>query len=231
MGADAINVAVNYTENPWCPSVITEEAARHLKRDPDTYPHVWLGDYNTKSDDQVLSGMWTLDEFTPGNDWDGPYIGADWGFSSDPTALVKSFIHNDNLYIFQELCKVGVEVIDTTGFFGGMAGSRHSVIRADSARPEIISHMRRHGYPKLAPAKKWPGSIEDGISTLRSFDQIVIHPQCPQFALEARLWRYKRDRITGDVLPVLKPGNDHLCDALRYSLEPLTKRLATTMAW
>jgi phage terminase large subunit len=231
MGDDAINVQVNYTANPWCPDVISEEADRHLRRDPDTYPHVWLGEYNTKSDDQVLAGRWAVDEFTPGDDWDGPYIGADWGFSSDPTTLVKAYVHGGKLYLFEELHKVGVEVVDTPRFFDRMEGSRHFTIRADNARPEIISHMRSHGFPKIRAANKWPGSVEDGISALRGYDKIIIHPQCPRAIDEARLWRYKRDKLTGDVLPKLIPGNDHIFDGLRYAIEPMTKRARAFAAW
>ena len=59
---------------------------------------------------------------------------------------------------------------------------------------------------------------------LRSFEKIVIHDRCKHAIEEARLWSYKTDRLTGDVLPALKPGNDHLmCDALRYSLGPLIR--------
>ena len=35
---------------------------------------------------------------------------------------------------------------------------------------------------------------------------------------------YKVDRLTGDVLPALKSGNDHIFDACRYALGPLISR-------
>jgi hypothetical protein len=43
------------------------------------------------ADAQVFSGKWIVDEFTPitgdhdaSKNWDGPYFGANWGFSTDP---------------------------------------------------------------------------------------------------------------------------------------------------
>jgi phage terminase, large subunit len=87
----------------------------------------------------------------------------------------------------------------------------------------MISHMRRHGFPGIRAADKWPGSVEDGISFLRGLDDIIIHPRCKYTAEEARLWSYKTDRLTGDPLPQLAPGSDHCWDAVRYSLSPIIR--------
>jgi len=216
-------VHVNYMDNPFCPQAIKNEANSAKIRDPNSYPHIWLGEYNTKSDDQVLADKWRVAEFQPMHHWEGAYYGADWGFSVDPNTLICCYIFEDVLYIRHELYKAGVEINDTPKFFEGMRGTKDHVIRADSARPEIISYMRQHGYPKIQPAEKWKGSVEDGISTLRGFKEIVIHPDCPYTAQEARLWKYKRDRLTDDILPVLIDANNHCWDAIRYALEPITK--------
>ena len=45
--------------------------------------------------------------------------------------------------------------------------------------------MRRHGFPGIRAADKWPGSVEDGISFLRGLDDIIIHPRCKYTAEEA----------------------------------------------
>jgi hypothetical protein len=38
------------------------------------------------------------------------------------------------------------------------------------------------------------------------------------------MWSYKQDKLSGDVLPVLKPGFDHIiCDSARYALEPIIR--------
>lgn len=220
---DMIVVHVNFTDNPFCPEVIKKEAARHLKRDPDGYAHVWLGGYNTKSDDQVLSGCWRVDEFEPAGHWDGPYLGADWGFATDPNTLLECWIADNALHIYQERYGHAIEIDDTPEFFDGIKNAKDHTVRADSARPEIISYMKRNGYPLVTAVEKWPGSVEDGISKLRGFDEIVIHPQCEHTVEEARLWKYKRDRLTGDVLPKLIDGNDHCWDAVRYAIAPLVK--------
>lgn len=219
----AIVVHVDFTDNPFCPSVIKDEAKRHLRRNPDSYPHVWSGQYNTKSDDQVLSGCWRVDEFEPSDSWDGPYMGADWGFATDPNTLIECWIHDNALHVYRERYGHAIEIDDTPEFFDGNPNAKTHTVRADSARPEIISYMQRNKYPLVTAVDKWPGSVEDGISKLRGFDEIVIHPCCEHSIEEARLWKYKRDRLTGDVLPKLIDSNNHCWDAIRYAIAPLVK--------
>ena len=97
---------------------------------------------------------------------------------------------------------------------------RHA-LRCDGARPESISYLRKHGFPKATAARKWPGSIEDGVAWLRSHDRIVIHPECPHIAEEARLWSHKVDRLTQDIRPEIVDKHNHGWDAVRYAVEPM----------
>jgi phage terminase large subunit len=89
---------------------------------------------------------------------------------------------------------------------------------ADSARPETISHMRKHGFPKILPALKGARSVEEGVEFLKSFD-IVVHPRCKHLIDELTLYSYKVDNLTGAVLPVLADKDNHCIDALRYACE------------
>lgn len=223
---NAIVTHVNFTDNIHCPQVMKDEARIWAKNDPDTYEHVWHGLHNTKSDDQVLHGKWIFEDYFNKTSWAGPYYGADWGFSTDPNALIECWVDEETntLYVRKEAWAQGVEIDNTPEFFSKMRGMDDYVIRADNARPEMIDYMKRHGYPKIKAAEKWPGSVEDGISKLRSFTKIVVHTDCPKFAEECRLYKYKRDRLTDDILPEVVKKHDHLMDALRYAIEPLTKR-------
>jgi phage terminase large subunit len=119
---------------------------------------------------------------------------------------------------------VGVDINDTPQLFDSVPNARDYTTRADSARPETISHMKKHGYPRMEAATKGPGSVKDGVAHLRGYKRIVIHPRCKHAAEEARLWSYKRDKLTGVVLPILIDRHDHCWDASRYALEPLIKK-------
>jgi phage terminase large subunit len=173
----------------------------------------------------VLGGKWRIAEFEPQADWDGPYQGGDFGFSQDPTAAVRVWVHGDTLYVEREAGKVGLELDDTATFVTGRIDRfADYVTRWDSARPESISHIRRHGLPRSEAVEKWKGSVEDGIAFLRSFREIVIHPRCVEAIKEARLYSYKVDRLTGDVLPDIVDANNHYWDAVRYALGPMIRK-------
>ena len=165
----------------------------------------------------------TVAGFEPGKDWSGPHYGADWGFSVDPSTLVRCWIDGRTLYIEHEAYAVGCDLDDTPKLFDSVPDARKHTIRADSARPETISHMRRNGYPLMLGVEKGKGSVEDGVEHLRSYERIVIHPRCVHAAEEARLWSYKTDKLSGDVLPVLLDKHDHIWDAVRYALAPIIR--------
>lgn len=211
---DMVCVSVNYQDNPFLPDEMRIEAERHKRRDPETYAHVWEGEYNTISDAQVFKEKFEVKEFeTPhGVQF---FHGADWGFSVDPTTLIRSFISGDVLYIDQEAYGVGVELDETPALFDTIPTSRQWPIKADCSRPETINHVAKKGF-RIVGAKKWSGSVEDGIAYLKSFRKIIIHERCTKTAHEFKKYAYKIDKMTGDVLPILVDKHNHCIDALRY---------------
>ncbi len=214
---------VSYKDNPYFPAVLREEANALLRADPEAHAHVWGGKPWARSDAQVLSGKWRVAEFTPGEGWQGPYYGADWGFAHDPTTLVRLWTHDSRLYLEHEAGGVQLDTDATVRAFDEIPDSRRYAIRSDSARPETIAEMRKRGF-RTEAAPKWSGSVQDGIQHLRSYSDIVIHPRCRRAIEEARLWRYKTDARTEEILPHLVSGNDHIWDAVRYALAPLIKK-------
>lgn len=225
-------VQMNYSDNPWFPSVLDEQR-KHQQHvmDLETYRHIWEGDYLKLSKAQILADKATIADFTPGPDWQGPYHGADWGFATDPTTAVKCWVYDSKLYVEHEVGQVGLELDETARvLISAIPDIERHTIRGDSARPETISYLKRHGLPRIEAVKKWPGSVEDGIAHLRSYSEIVIHPRCSGTIREASLYSYKADRLTGDVLPVIVDEENHYIDAIRYALAPLIKHTGFVFA-
>jgi len=216
---DAVVIEVNWQDNPWFPPELRADLEDDKARDPDKYLHVWGGAYSLNSEARVFRN-WKVEEFEPPKDVVYRF-GADWGFAIDPTVLVRCFIDGRKLYVDREVWKVGCEIDHTPKLFDQIPGSRKWPIRADSARPETVSYMRRQGFIVVG-ALKGVGSIEDGIEFLRSFD-IVVHPRCERVISELTLYSYKVDDHTGDILPILEDKNNHTIDALRYALEELRR--------
>lgn len=226
----AIVVRANYTDNPFLPAELREEMQYDRAGDPEVFAHVWLGEYNVKSEAQIFAGRYTIEEFTPGQDWDGPYFGADFGFSVDPTILVKCWLHAGKVYVEKESGKVGLD-IDHTGALWAkdIPEAARNVIRADSARPETISYLRRNGYSRITGVEKWSGSVEDGVDWLRARG-LVIHPSCRGTAQEARTYRYKVNKA-GDVLAQIEDANNHRFDAIRYAMGGHIKNRGKVTDW
>ena len=140
----------------------------------------------------------------------------------DPTAVTRCFIEDNCLYIDYESGGVGVEMEELPKLFDVVPDIRKWKIRADAARPETISYMARHGFNCVA-AEKWQGSVEDGIEYLRSFRKIYIHPRCKHVYEEFKYYSYKKDRVSGDILPIVVDAWNHYIDSIRYALQPYIK--------
>ncbi|MEQ1967687.1 PBSX family phage terminase large subunit [Xenorhabdus nematophila] len=223
---NAIIAEMNYDDNPWFPDVLEQERVNDQERlDGSTYAWIWEGAYLENSDKQVMANKYVIKEF-PDDLWqqaDRLLFGADFGFAKDPSTLLRMFILDNCLYIDREAYGVEVELDHMPEFYDQVPESRKWPIKADSARPETISYLKRQGF-NISAAKKWQGSVEDGITFLRGFKQIIIHPRCKETAKEARLYSYKTDRITGEVLPVIVDANNHCWDAARYGLDGYIKQ-------
>jgi phage terminase large subunit len=213
-------VEANYRDNPWLPDVLKAELEYDQQRDPDKFSHIWMGEYQTFSEARVFKN-WKIEEFERP---EGTIyrMGADWGFSVDPSVLIRASIEGNRLYIDHEAYMIGCEIVNLPDLFDRVPESRKWFIRADSARPETISYMQKNGYPKIQAADKGKGSVDDGISFLQSFD-IVVHPRCVHTIDELKSYSYKRDPLTEVVMPILEDKNNHVIDALRYACEGARK--------
>lgn len=220
---DIVVVNVNYVHNPW----FTEELKQHMNQmkavDYDRYLWVYEGKFNKRSDEQVFGGKWRIDNFEVKPEWHGPYFGMDFGFSTDPTAMVEVYIEElpggrRNIYINREYGKVGLEITDTPAAMEqSFPMAKRARWYADCARPETISHIKRSGFD-IHPCTKWPGSVEDGVTWLRGCDSIIIHERCKEMQNEAAMYSYKVDKLTGNVLTDIVDAFNHYWDAVRYSL-------------
>jgi phage terminase large subunit len=212
----AVMVEANWAANPHFPEVLRAEMDWDRARDPDKHEHVWLGGYLRVSEARVFRN-WRVEAFdTPA---DARFLfGADWGFARDPTVLLRCFLAGRVLHVDHEAYRIGCEIDRTPALFDTVPGARDETITADSARPETISYLQHHGFPRLRPAVKGPGSVKEGVEFLKSCD-ILVHPRCRHLIDELALYSYRTDPKTGEILAELEDRENHAVDALRYALE------------
>jgi phage terminase large subunit len=236
---DCIIIETSYLDNPRLPQVMLREAEWDRQRDADKYAHVWLGKYKKISELRVFRN-WKVEAIEAPIDIPRLF-GGDWGFSIDPTVLISGYMHPElkrTLVIDHEVYEVGCEIEDTPDlwdalFCDGLCPAKRSEcerpshgaarrwpIIGDSARPETISHMQRHGYKKLEPSKKGPNSVEEGVIFLQGLN-IIVHPRCRHAINELQFYSYKADPLTGRPTAILADKKNHVIDSARYMLEPL----------
>ena len=223
--ANARIVEINWMDNPWFPKVLNDERKEDLRLRPDTYDHVWGGQFLVRTEAQVFAGRYAVHNFEIRPEWHGPYYGIDFGFAKDPTTATELYVGDGDLWIRRDCGRVGLELDHTADFMiGEMPNIETHISRADSARPESISYLKRHGLPQIQSVKKWPGSVEDGVEHMKSYGQIHIHEEdAPGNSREFRLYSYEVDRLTGEIKPKIKDAHNHYIDADRYGLVPLMK--------
>lgn len=239
---------INYTENPFFPDVLRVEMEWDKSRDIEKYNHVWLGLHKTNSEARVFKKVEVREVPEPPADTVFRF-GADWGYSVDPSVLLRMWIDGRTLYIDREAYRVGCETEDLPKLFAGKDGANEGEvwtpeleaaypgiedakkwpITADSARPETISHMNKRGF-KMTGARKGPNSVAEGIEWLQSYD-IVIDPSCKHAAYEFTSYAFKIDDKTNQVLPILVDKDNHVIDAARYGTESLRKPRHNIAAW
>lgn len=214
---------VNYPDNPWFPDELRTEMEYTRGRDIDKYNHVWLGQYRQNSEARVFRN-WRVEEFDSPNNVEYR-LGADFGFSIDPSIAVRLWIDGRRIYIDHEAHGFGVEIVNLPKLFMSIPDAEKYWMTADSSRPETISHIRNNGFPRIAPALKGARSLEEGVEWLKSYD-IIIHPRCRHVIDEFTHYSYKVDPLTGQILGVLEDKDNHAIDAVRYATEGARRALS-----
>jgi phage terminase large subunit len=214
---------MNWSDNPWFPAELDAERRRSLADDPDAYDWIWEGNPRKISDAVIFKGKFSIETFeTPPKT--RFMFGADWGFGPDPTVLVRCFEQDGYLYVDQECYALGLDLDRIAPTWKkAIPGCEKENIYADNSQPQTINHVKGFGF-RIGPAKKWSGSVEDGIAFLRGYKKIIVHERCYYTGQEMKLYSYKTDRVTDEVLPIVVDKHNHCIDALRYALDRRIRR-------
>ena len=196
---------------------LTADDIRDLENEKDPYYHnvYTLGNWGVLGN--VIFKNWKTDDLLPVRDQlTNHKIGLDFGFSSDPAALIVT--HYDKahktIYVYDELYETGL-TNDVLATILKEKVERRPVV-CDSAEPKSIQELRGHGVLAL-PARKGKDSVLYGIQWLQQ-QTIVIDSRCINTRNELSQYKWKED-AAGNALPVPIDRNNHLIDALRYAYE------------
>ena len=130
------------------------------ERRPNRYKHTILGSWLDKAEG-VIYNNWSIGEFKQV----GKIVfGQDYGFSNDPSTLIKTSIDKDNKIIYVQQCFYQTKLTTSEIAVLNKKYAGDNLIVGDSAEPRLINELSRHN--KVVPAIKGQGSITYGISLL-----------------------------------------------------------------
>ena len=217
---DVLIINLNWGDNERWTKALERERLEMLETDPDEYDHVYEGKCRHISKDLIYASKFISADFeTPKNAVF--YQGLDFG-DSHPFAFVRCFIESETntLFIDQEAYGHKVDLEDYSTHMQHIKDHKKWLTICDSASPGSIRKLSQLGF-NVEGTDKNHAPVADGIRFIRSFKRIVVHTRCTNMLNEFKSYKYKKDPKTDVVTPVIIKESDHLCDALRYSLNKL----------
>ena len=213
-----------YKDNPWLSDADRAIYEYMRENNPERYAIDGEGQWlNTEG--QVFTN-WAVQEcdedemnYSPLNEhpqWKAIY-GLDFGFTNDPTAIVKSYINNitKEIYIADVIYEYHLTNPQISNLIKYKRWDKELII-CDSAEPKSIKELQTLGI-RCKGAKKGKDSIIAGIKKLQEYN-IYINPLLKDTISEFQLYRY------GDSGKIID-ANNHSIDALRYSMQGIKSNI------
>ena len=205
---DASFLKTNYLDNPFLEKTLVDEIERLQFTDEQYWQIYGLGE---KGISKAVIFNYVEYNSIP-SDAEFVALGMDFGFTNDPTALVKIYKKELNLYIEELLYRTMMTTNDIHNFLKN--NIINQTIYADSAEPRIIEELRRMGW-SIRPSLKGKDSINAGIDLLKRY-KLHIHKDSINAIQEFRNYKWKEDR-SGKLTNTPEDKNNHITDAVRYA--------------
>ncbi len=202
-----------YQDNAW----LTADDVRDLESETDTYYRdvYTLGKWGVLGN--VIFQNWRVEDLSEMADqFTNRRVGLDFGFSSDPAALVVTHYDKKHktIYLYNEHYERGLtndvlarELLAKVG---------QDAVICDSAEPKSIVELKQHGV-RANSAHKGKDSVDYGIQWLQQ-QTIIIDAKCINARNELSTYHWKQDG-SGRAMRQPVDKDNHLIDALRYAYE------------
>lgn len=170
----------------------------------------------------VVIGRWAdIAEGVIFTDWEEgefdnslPYLyGQDYGFSIDPTTLVKVAVDEKRKRVYVKECFHTTQQLKLDAVYNmnlAHIDDPDDLIVADSAEDRLIADLKEKGL-NIEECEKGPGSVKAGIADLMDYT-IVVDPESINIKRELKtyVWSDKKANIPVD-------ANNHTIDPIRYA--------------
>lgn len=143
------------------------------------------------------------------------YLGMDFGYSSDPTAICEVCITDDTLYIDEECYRTQMlnsDIINVLKEKNRREKFTFKII-SESADPRLVDEIYNAGLD-IHPVHKYTGSVMAGIMKMLEY-KIKITRRSANAIKEFKNYTYRQDK-EGKWLNEPIDGFNHIIDAVRY---------------
>ena len=175
-------------------------------RRPNRYKHTIEGSWLDKAEGVIFTD-WSIGDFQQVGK---VVFGQDYGFSNDPSTLVKTSIDKENKVIYIQLCFYQTKLTTSEIAVLNKKFAADNLIVGDSAEPRLITELSRDC--NVVPAIKGQGSITFGISLLQDYDLVITEDSTDLIKeFNNYCWLEKKSQTPVD-------NFNHAIDALRYAV-------------
>jgi len=205
---DCEKYVTTYKDNPYLPKEMVEAIEELKTKNPKYWKIYGQGEF--AANDKAVFEFELVDDF----DADFVAFGIDFGFSSDPCAMVAVYRKDTNIYLEEVFYEKGMVTNDIVRKLQENQIDKSYEIWADSADPRLIEEIYRNGF-NIKPVKKGADSINFGISVMKNH-KIHILKSSQNIINEMYAYEYITDKY-GYVTDKPQGGLDHAIDAARYA--------------
>lgn len=206
---DVTRYWTNYKNNPYLEKTVVKAIEELQRTNPKAWKVYGLGEYTTneKAVFQFNQCEWIPEtaEFVA--------YGIDFGFASDPTAIVSVWKNDGEIYFVEHCYEKSMVTSDIADVLRKLVNGREE-IWADSAEPRLIEELSRMGF-NIRPVIKGRDSINFGIQVMQNY-KINIPKSCQNLVNEFYGYEWETDRF-GRMQDKPIDFNNHLIDAARYA--------------
>jgi len=194
----------------YMPEVIRLEMEDDKEKRPALYRHKWLGEPSTL--ERKIYRDWNIMDEIP---FGARLVrrGVDFGYSNDPSAIVDVYYYNGGYIVDEVVYQKGMSNKDIADAI--KVTDQSCLVIADSAEPKSIDEIRLYGITIL-PAKKGPGSINQGIQYVQA-QSIGVTKRSLNIIAEYQRYLWMEDK-DGRIINDPDGGFDHAMDAIRYAI-------------
>ena len=218
-------IKTTYLDNKFLSEEYKQELERLKDRNPAYYRIYCLGEFATL--DKLVFPKYTTKIVTD-NDIKGlkRWIGLDFGYINDPSALVWGFIDTvkKKIYVCGEYVKRGMknnEIAETIVDLGLHKDKSYG----DCAERKSIDEIKDKGV-NIDPTEKGKDSIIHGIQWIQQYE-LIVDERCFKVIEELDNYTWKKDKKTGEYINEPVDTFNHTIDAIRYGLNKYIKGIKT----